>query len=63
MVISGLNEKQMAALRKFLERLKTDPSLTEDETIATEPREVTPDGIEFSDGRRWDNPEGAPFKK
>jgi hypothetical protein len=64
MVVTGLNDKQMEALRKFLERLKSDPSgnVGVEEPSAEEPKEVPADGIEFGDGRRWDNPRGAPFK-
>ena len=65
MVVTGLNEKQMEALKQFLERLRTDPAFTSpSETPETdEPREAPADGIEFGDGRRWDNPLGAPFRK
>ena len=67
MLVTGLNEKQMEALRQFLERLRTDPAFASPgeghEQDAQQPREVPADGIEYGDGRRWDNPLGAPFEK
>jgi hypothetical protein len=65
MVVTGLNEKQMEALKQFLERLKADPAFTSPGGApeTDEPREAPADGIEFGDGRRWDNPLGAPFRK
>lgn len=58
-IVTGLGERELAELMRFAERLQRGGKGSQPAPNRGPARIV--DGIDFGDGRRWDNPRGNPL--